>query len=259
MSKKSRSSSASKKRSNPISARVFVAGVHAVGDSVNIEGGDARKIVTVLRQRSGDRIEVIDSAAQRFNAALQVEGRFVRATLSEQIAVARAAAKFEITVAQAIPKGQKMDFVVEKLSELGVAQILPFHSERTIPHLTPRNERTERWRRLAKAAAQQSGRVRVPAISPPQDLADVLERCADFDRALFSWELADEEPLRDRLPQLLAGVRSILVVIGPEGGFSAAEAACARERGAHIVSLGAQILRTETAALVLVAILNYLA
>lgn len=216
-------------------------------------------MVTVLRKRTGDRIEVIDSATQRFSAILNVDGRSVRATLAEHIVRTAETASIAITVAQAIPKGQKMDFVVEKLTELGVIEIVPFFSERTIASRVER-PKVERWRRLAKTAAQQSGRVQIPLVAPPEDFPALLDRFARFDRVLFAWEVAKEEcPLRDRLPQLLAGAGSILVVIGPEGGFSSSEAAHAQNRGAHLVSLGPSILRTETAALVLVAIINYVA
>jgi len=234
-----------------------VAGVHALGDSVPIEGDDARKMVTVLRKRTGDRIEVIDSATQRFGAILNLDGRSLRATLVEGIAGGPEAPSFSITVAQAIPKGRKMDFIIEKLTELGVADILPFFSERTIVDRAER--KLERWQRIVKSAAQQCGRARIPPVAPPQRLPALLERFASFDRVLVAWELAENRLLRDHLPPLLAGAHSVLVVVGPEGGFSSVEAATMRSHGAQLVSLGPRILRTETAALVVVAILNYIA
>jgi len=257
--RRSHSSNASKRRSNPIRNRIFVAGVHAVGESVELEGSDARKMVTVLRKRTGDRIEVIDSATQRFSAVLKVDGRSVRATLAEHVARTAPTASIVITVAQAMPKGQKMDFVVEKLTELGVIEIVPFFSERTIASRVE-HPKVERWRRLAKTAAQQSGRVKIPRVALPEDFPALLDRFALFDRVLFAWELTEGEPLlRDRLPQLLAGAGSRMVGIGPEGGFSSEESARAAAAGAQLISLGSRILRTETAGLVLLALLNYLA
>ena len=227
-----------------------------MGERVKIEGGDARKLVTVLRRNTGDRIEVIDSAAQRFDATIEVDRRSVFATLSERIAATEEPPTFSISVAQAVPKGQKMDFVIEKLTELGAAEILPFYCERTVPR---RSRRDERWERLAAAAARQSGRSTIPAVLPAADFESILDRFSRYDRVLFLWELAEQLPLRDRLPQLLASVHSILVIVGPEGGFSSEEALLAQENGANLVSIGSRIVRTETAALVMLAILNYLA
>ncbi len=150
-----------------------------------------------------------------------------------------------------------MDFVVEKLTELGVARILPLQSERTVVTDVSENK-LQRWRRLAKTAALQCGRYDVPHVADPIAFADLCGRFAEFDAVLFPWELAEGVPLRERLPQIVATTRSVLIVVGPEGGFSHGEADAAKAAGAHVVSLGRRILRTETAALVALALLNYL-
>lgn len=205
--------------------------------------------------RDGDEIEIIDSAAQRFNAVIAIDGRDVKATLRERKASANAVV-VHVTVAQGVPKGQKMDFVVEKLTELGAARIIPLQSERTVVTDVSANK-IERWRRLAKTAAQQCGRDDIPRIEDPQHFTELIETFADYDAVLFPWELADHVPLRDRLPSLVSGAKRVLVVIGPEGGFSHTEADAAQSAGAQLISLGSRILRTETAALVVLAILDY--
>jgi 16S rRNA (uracil1498-N3)-methyltransferase len=149
-----------------------------------------------------------------------------------------------------------MDFVVEKLTELGAASIVPLKSERTIV-TDVSAQKIERWRRLAKTAAQQSGRTEIPAIPDPVAFDDLLGAFGKYDVVLFPWELASGPPLRERLPALVQDARSILVVIGPEGGFSHAEANAAERAGGHLISLGGTILRTETAALVALSILSY--
>ncbi|MBV8689679.1 MAG: 16S rRNA (uracil(1498)-N(3))-methyltransferase [Candidatus Eremiobacteraeota bacterium] len=221
-----------------------------------IEGGDARKLITVLRRRTGDRIEVIDSTVERFVATIEIVNRSIVAMLSEKLPTQRESSSFTVTVAQAMPKGQKMDFVVEKLTELGVFAIVPFYCERTIPQAS---RREARWQRLAETAAKQSGRSSVPVVESPLDFESLIERFAGFDCVLFLWELAEQGPLRETLPALISAAKSILLIVGPEGGFSSAEAAAAEESGAHLLSLGTRIVRTETAALVMLAILNYLA
>lgn len=204
----------------------------------------------------GDRIEVIDSAAQRFDATVHVDGRIVTAHLDELIEAARDAGIPQVVIAQGVPKGQKMDFIVEKLTELGVASIVPLQSERTVVSDVSPNK-LERWRRLAKTAAQQCGRATIPAIEDPRALHALLPRVGEFDAALIPWELAEPAPLRERLPHLLEGARRVLVIIGPEGGFSHEEVAAAQAAGAHAISLGKRILRTETAGLAALAIIGY--
>ncbi|MFN2528515.1 MAG: 16S rRNA (uracil(1498)-N(3))-methyltransferase [Candidatus Baltobacteraceae bacterium] len=256
-SKRKTFSIASRTRSSPISSRFFVEGAYKAGEVVELLGGDARKIVTVLRMNSGDTIEVIDSAAQRFSATLTLANHRVTAHLDALCLVAEAADRWRITLAQALPKGQKMDFVIEKATELGIAEIFPLFCERTVvDDVGP--GKLERWRRLAKTAAQQCGRSTVPVLNDAQSLTGFVGCFKKYDTVLFAWELAGREPLRETLPPLLEPAREILIVIGPEGGFSNDEAARAKEAGAHLISLGPRILRTESAAVVVLAILNYL-
>jgi 16S rRNA (uracil1498-N3)-methyltransferase len=235
--------------------RFFVEGRHGAGDVVTLEGTDAHKVVHVLRMRDGDAVEVIDSAAQRFNASITIDGRAVRATL-HALSHAAVQTPAHVTIAQGIPKGQKMDFVVEKLTELGAAAIVPLQSERTIVSDVSPNKLL-RWRRLAKTAAQQCGRADIPEIRDPISFDALLRTFESYDCVLLPWELADDTPLRERLPALLADARKLLVLIGPEGGFSHAEAEAAERSGAELISLGPRILRTETAGLVALAVIGY--
>lgn len=206
---------------------------------------------------TGDRIEIIDSAAQRFTATLTLANHRVTAHLDALSTNSEPAERWRITLAQALPKAQKMDFVIEKATELGVAEIFPLFCERTVvDDIGP--GKLDRWRRLAKTAAQQCGRSTVPEINDAQSLAGFLNCFKNYDTVLFPWELADAAPLRETLPPLVEAAREILVLIGPEGGFSNDEAARAKNAGAHLVSLGRRILRTETAPLVVLSILNYL-
>src|SRR5579862_5055488 len=181
-------------------ARFFVQDVHAAGDRIALDGSDAHKIRDVLRLNDGDEIEIIDSAANRFRARVEIAQHTVSARLHDRLATAPQT-RVQISVAQGVPKGQKMDFVVEKLTELGAARILPLTSERTIvAGVSP--QKIERWRRLAKSAAQQSGRAEIPAVPEPVAFNDLLAAFAQYDVVLFPWELASGPPLRERLPAL---------------------------------------------------------
>ncbi len=239
--------------------RFFVEGAGETGGVVEIGGGDARKIVRVLRLQEGDRIEVIDSTAAVFAASIDVAGRVVRAKLVERIAGdAGDHPAPRIDVAQAVPKGQRMEYVVEKGTELGTASFLPFFCERSIGR-TLGAEKLARWRRLARTAAQQCGRRDVPAILDALNFDELVERFSEYDAVLFAWELAEAVPLRETLAPALRGARRVLLVVGPEGGFTHDEAEAARQRGAAMLWLGPRILRTDTAALALLAVIGALA
>ena len=234
--------------------RFFVRDAHHAGEVLPIDGSDAHKIVNVLRLRDGDVIEIVDSRGAIFAATLESKEGAPYVRLGEpSVAPAPAVA---IDVAQGIPKGQKMDFVVEKLGELGVRALLPLRSERTIvTDVGP--AKLERWRRLARTAAQQSGRADLLTVTDPLPFARLCLQFSEYDTVVFPWEVAQPQPLRVVLPAIVRDARSILVVIGPEGGFTHAEAESAHAAGAHLVSLGSRILRTETAALAVVASLGY--
>jgi 16S rRNA (uracil1498-N3)-methyltransferase len=236
-------------------ARFFVSGIFGLGESVELAAPDARKLAVVLRAEPGDAIEVVDSSGKSYEATLRFEGLRVSAVLERELSMP-APLRLQVTLAQGLPKGQKMDFIVEKATELGVARIVPFVSSRTSGD-GARPGKVERWSRLARTAAQQSGRSDIPHVDVPVDFQALVALVPAFDVALVPWELAERRPLRDRLPALLSSARSVLVVIGPEGGFSGDETGAFERDGAHLVSLGSRILRTETAGLVAVAALLY--
>jgi 16S rRNA (uracil1498-N3)-methyltransferase len=236
--------------------RFFVQGERGIGDWITIDGADAHKIASVLRLRVGDALEIVDSASQLFDARLDRVDDAVVASLVAKREVEHMP-RVAIDVAQGIPKGAKMDFVVEKLTELGVSSIVPLESERTVVRDVS-GPKLQRWQRIAQAAAQQCARTSIPEIAAPVTLLALTQRFPLYDLVLLPWEAADHTPLRETLPQLALGKKRILILIGPEGGFSHGEADAAVAAGAHAISLGKRILRTETAALVVLSVLNYI-
>ncbi|MBV8602860.1 MAG: 16S rRNA (uracil(1498)-N(3))-methyltransferase, partial [Candidatus Eremiobacteraeota bacterium] len=198
--------------------RFFVEGRHAVGDAVRLPADDAHKIADVLRMGGGDRIVVVDSAAQSFEAVIEANPRrgAVVARLESALAAAQVESSKTLVLAQAIPKGTKMDSIVEKATELGVARIIPLHTSRTIADASA--HKLERWRKIARAAAQQSGRTHVPDVDEPLALQTLLGTLSGYALALFAWELGGV-PLRDAL-RARGDAHSILAIVGPEGGFS---------------------------------------
>lgn len=236
-------------------SRFFVDGVHAPQSAVRLPASDAHKIVRVLRLTTGDSIRVVDSSGAEYEARLEIDGDAAVAHLGDVLASGDGAA-VELTIAQGLPKGQKMDFVVEKASELGVRAVVPFVCERAVVR-DAGDAKLERWRRIAKSAAEQSGRRTVLEVAPAQPFDALLRSFESYDLTLFPWEGAERAPLRETLPALLAGARRVLVVIGPEGGFSHNEADAALQAGARVISLGRRILRTETAGLYVATIVDF--
>ena len=208
-----------------------------------------------MRLRHGDAIEVFDSTAAVFDARLIVRGATIAAQLHEMIGRAAKEPSIEIAIAQGIPKGQKMDYVIEKATEIGAARIIPLRSERVIG--AAGEGKTDRWRRLAKSAAQQCGRSAVPAIDEETEWEGLLRIAQQYDRILLPWEVAEPKPLRETLPDLIRAAARVLVVIGPEGGFSHEEVERASAAGAVAISLGSRILRSETAGLVIASAILY--
>lgn len=221
-----------------------------------LPASDAHKVARVLRLTTGDSIRIVDSSGTEYDAELDVRGDVVVAHLHDVVGRPDEPC-VELTLAQGMPKGQKMDFIVEKASELGVIAIVPFTSERAVVREAS-GGKPERWRRIAKSAAQQSGRRTVLDVRDPVDLAALTGRFADYDTVIVPWESTAPAPLRETLPTLLANARSVLAIVGPEGGFSHAEAALLQQAGGNLVSLGRRILRTETAGLYIAAIVDFL-
>ena len=221
-----------------------------------ITGSDAHQIKDVLRMKVGDRLELLTGDGQVHEA--KIIGLTKDRVACEVIAsgAADGEPKIKITLAQSLPKGRKMDLIVEKCVELGVHQIIPLLTERTVA----KDAKLDRWRKIAKEAAEQSRRAIIPEIRPLMKFENLLKLKEQFDLALIPWELEQKTTLKQALTSnysLPPSLSSILLLIGPEGGFSQAEVAAAVKAGFVAVSLGPRILRTETAGFAALAAITY--
>jgi len=236
-------------------------------NSVRLSGAEARHARDVLRLRSGDEVYVFDGAGREFRCVLRefVPGGAALDVLAE-VEPARPESPLDLTLAIALLKHEKFDLVIQKTTELGVGRIIPLQSERADVRLRDSREaakRLTRWRRIALEAAKQSGRARVPEISTPVDFKSLLsadavetETAANKTlRVMFS-ERAGES-LSAVANEVSAPAKSIVALIGPEGGWSDEEIELARDAGWRIVTLGGRTLRAETAAIVVVALLQH--
>ena len=230
--------------------RFRVAAGDLVAQKLELRGKELRHLRDVLRLSAGSRVELFDGEGRAVIAVVDAIDRAAADLTIVSPSERATESPLAITLAIALPKGAKLDWVVEKATELGVSRVLPFTSERTIPERASYAAKRERWRRIAAAAAAQSGRSRCPEIEEVASFAAVLEREGAHDRAVLFWEQADG-PLR---VESSPGISRLLVVTGPEGGFSAREAEAAGGAGFEIASLGPRTLRAETAAVVAVAL-----
>jgi 16S rRNA (uracil1498-N3)-methyltransferase len=265
--------------------KYFVKPEQFSGETVTLTGDDAHHAVRVMRMSPGDCVVVSDGAGQEALARItEAGGGQVTAAIVERLSTA-AEPPVDVWIAQCLPKGDRLETVIQKCTEIGASRILPIVSERTIVRLEAGKleSRLARWRKIAKEAAEQSERSRVPDIDAPRSWSEMLRLAAEADHALVCYEREGELNLRMKLRELAgraiggeSGVvggggdggssgagtvggasdkardkrPTILLAIGPEGGLSPGEVAAAMDAGCDIVSLGRTILRTDTASIV---------
>lgn len=239
-------------------ARFFVPRRSITHQRATIEGSELDHLRKVLRLGPGDPITVFDDGGWEHEAVI----RSVSAQAAEIEVLRSFQAEREspllLTLAVGLTKGEKMDFVVEKATELGVHAIVPFVSTYTVPKLDQRKveKRGERWQRIGLAAAKQCGRTRIPEILPLSDFEDLVRQTSGSLNLLF-WEKEAGQTLK-QIHATDPDARSILLVIGAEGGFSDQEAGLAQRHGFKPIRLGRRILRAETAAVAATSLVQFL-
>jgi len=244
--------------------RYFIESEQFGEQQVVITGDDARHIGKVMRSKPGDEFIVSDGVAREALVKIvSIEPGEVMAEIVSQLEQA-GEPWLQVTIAQSLPKGDKMETVIQKCTEIGAAAFLPFISERTVVQYDMKKEekRTQRWRKIAKEAAEQAHRSKIPAVVSPISWRELLATVADFDLVCLCYEQENGQGLRDALRPFVAGLETekpyrIAVVVGPEGGFSEAEVTTAVEAGVVSIGLGRRILRTETAAMAALTCIMY--
>jgi len=223
------------------------------GGAAQITGSDARHITTVLRLGVGDWLRLTDGEGGLYRAVIvSASSKRVEAEVRPLSAAATKAGP-RIVLAQALTKHDKFERVIQKSVELGCSEVVPFVSERVVPTFSSAAPKLPRFRKIAIEAAKQCGTALLPKVSEVRSFTDLAETFGSYRRAVFFWEGADKNFLKD--VEFTGG--DILLVIGPEGGFSEKEAALAEKKGALSASLGPLILRVETAAVTALALVQY--
>ncbi|MDO9515522.1 MAG: 16S rRNA (uracil(1498)-N(3))-methyltransferase [Syntrophales bacterium] len=213
----------------------------------------------VLRLKEGDELTLFDGMGHEYRAVISgfaPTAVHLDVITKEDISLPET----RITLAQSLPKGSKMEFIIQKATELGVSRIVPFISSRSIPRLSGDRAagKAARWRKVAVEASRQCGRGDVPEVSEIVSFNEML-RTADGDALrIILWEAEEQLGIREILTdERYAEANGFCIVIGPEGGFSWEEIEKARQSGFISVSLGRLILRTETAPLAVLSIIQY--
>ena len=239
--------------------RFFLEPTAIRGDEVAFPQDISRQISRVLRMSPGDTVTVLDNSGWEYSVTLSAvsaansEGRIVRRREGRGEPATR------LTLCQAMIRPERFELALQKCAELGVSEYIPVVARRSAPrHKNVSANRRERWRRIIREAAEQSRRSRLPTLDDPRTLQDALELAPR--PILIAWEGESRRSLKSeleiwRVAALNSGAASIFV--GPEGGFDPGEIALARERGAQAIGLGNRILRSETAAVALTAIIMH--
>jgi len=240
-------------------ARFFVLKKNIQGNHGIIDGRELRHLRQVLRLAAGDRITVFDDTGWEHEAVIRSFGSESADIEIFRSYEAQRESALDLTLALGLTKGDKMDFVVEKATELGISRIVPFASVHAVAKLDAARaeKRAGRWQKIALSAAKQSGRARVPEILPPSEFRDFIAQGSGDALKLLFWEKETAETL-NHVHAAQPAPPSVVAVIGPEGGLSDEEAALATEHGFYTVSLGRRILRAETAAVAALSIVQFL-
>ena len=233
----------------------------AMGEnSITITGGDVNHIKNVLRMAVGDKICVINGQNNKeYYCEITAVGNDAVDTRICEIRESDQELGNEVVLFQGLPKSDKMELIIQKAVELGVHTIVPVSTDRTVVKLDAKKEanKRKRWMSISESAAKQSGRLRIPEVTPVVSYREALEMAKKMDVRLIPYELAEGmEKTRELMSSIQPG-QSVAVFIGPEGGFESSEIEKAMEIGAWPITLGKRILRPETAGLVTLAMLVY--
>lgn len=219
----------------------------------------ARYLKTVLRMKEGDPLLIFNGTGWEYKAVIR---RQTADGIELEITGSRAlpATEIHVTLCQAVPKAEKMDGIIRHATELGAERIVPFLAERSVPRWRPEQlpRKRERWQKIAVEASRQCGRSDIPEIGEIVTFERMLRDVPESGLRLIPWEEETKTGIHEILRDpARSGMKEFVLVIGPEGGFSAGEIELARKAGFLSVSLGKRVLRVETASLAVLAILQY--
>lgn len=241
--------------------RIYHPAIIEVGEVCSLAEDRRHYLKSVLRMKEGDPLTLFDGCGHEYEGVI---GRISPAELEVRILKKSRLPEDKgsrIILCQSVPKAGKMDFIVQKATELGIDRIIPFLSLRSVsrPAVDKAVRRVDRWQKIAVEAARQCGRVDVPAVHEIVTFTEMLDLSGTAEHKIIFWE----EETKIGLRQVFLGTEGpktgslIFTVVGPEGGFTADEIKEAKEKGFRSVSLGRRVLKVETAVLAILSIIQY--
>lgn len=236
-------------------SRFFTPKENIKGNTVYISGQEARHILNVMRLSNNDKVVVFDGTGKEYIG-------FIKDTkpksLTVEVVETRTPSRTDapsITLVQAIPKKDKMDYIVEKATELGVSAVIPVVSKRTVVRVDT-DLRLKRWQRISQEASKQCGRLDIPRISPIMRFNDAVDEINNYDFCLMACLWDKTASLHSAISSYTSG--SVIVFVGPEGDFTPDEIQrTMNNSNCKLVSLGRKVLKSDTAALYIISCLNY--
>jgi 16S rRNA (uracil1498-N3)-methyltransferase len=227
--------------------RYFISNEQIVDDHIYLIGDDVHHIRNVMRNHRGDQFICCVDGMDYYVEVTEITTDSVHSKIIDRCP-SKGEPKIRVTVAQGLPKGDKWEWVLQKATELGASALIPFSSARSVVKIDAKKaaKKQTRWMKIAKEAAEQSHRGRIPDVSEPINWQALLAAIPRYDLAVIAYERGGQ--VFEQLEQLYEA-KSLLLIIGPEGGFTDLEIDQATAQGAIPLTLGPRILRTETAAI----------
>jgi 16S rRNA (uracil1498-N3)-methyltransferase len=239
--------------------RFFVPDSQIHGKDAVITGDDVIHMKKVLRMQTGEEVVLSDGKGYDYDCTIKEIGDDKVYLWIKESKPAVSELPVKLVLIQALPKSDKMDGIIQKAVELGVYELIPVRTSRSVVRLEDRKaaKKQIRWQAIAEAAAKQSGRGMIPKIHPVMSMEEAIETAKKYDTILIPYELADNMSETGEIIKSSLTGKSIAVIIGPEGGFERGEVEKAVEAGAKQISLGKRILRTETAGMMILSVLMF--
>lgn len=236
----------------------FINNSNFTDDKAIIIGEDVNHIKNVLRMAIGTKIYITnnDSHVKYLSEIISISSEEIVCKVIEEIPSTEL--PINITLFQGLPKADKLEFIIEKATELGVNSVVPVEMRFSIAKIKNEDQKNIRWNKIAESAAKQSKRNLIPKVEFTIDTKELINRIKDYDLVLVAYENESKQTLKDVLSNLKKEqIRNVAIIVGPEGGVDNKEIESFVSSGAKCVSLGKRILRTETAPVTIVSMLVY--
>lgn len=239
--------------------RFFVPEEQVLDEYIEIIGDDVNHIRNVLRMGPGEKVVI--SCGQGIDYYCIIKDVQVERVVLERVETVPVTTELPVRIVlfQALPKADKMEWIIQKAIELGACEVVPVRTKRSVVKLDEKKaeKKQRRWQAIAEAAAKQSGRGVIPTIHEPVSFLEALGMAKELSANLIPYELFHDMEKTTEAMEYVSGKDSIGIFIGPEGGFERSEVENAIEAGVRPISLGKRILRTETAGLAILSVLMF--